>query len=509
MLSARSRLLRLSMPPPLPRLSTGIPGLDEVLGGGLLYGDTLLVIGAPGSGKTVLTLQWAVHAAAAGQKVVYVSTLSEPGARLIKHVRTLAFWDERLLGTSLFIEHVYPQVKEGVLRVVEALMATVRARGASLLILDGLETLRDFHPNPVDMRVLLHELGTALAMERCGAVITRMRLPDGPTQDANELTLTDGVVELGQQEQDASASRYLRVWKMRGSACVLGLHPLVLDGRGLTVHPRFETRPRPSAPPSEAPRLSTGALELDRMMTGGLPSGSATVVAGAPGTGKTLLALQFLIAGANAGQKGVLLTFRESVEQLCEKARMHGLALQEAIAAGLVNVLRYVPVELQGDRVLSETWSAVERSGARRLVIDSLAEVERTLPSEQRRAQVMAQHVELGRTLGVTSLCMREKGQRFGPELDFSESSLELLAENVLLMRYAELEGQLHRILSILKMRNASHDHSVRLYDLGSSGVNVRSRSESQEGLLERIGQLPSERRVKRQGDLPTRGGGE
>ncbi|WP_437814919.1 RAD55 family ATPase [Sorangium sp. So ce1078] len=482
---------------------TGIPGLDAVLGGGLFERGMLLVFGPPGAGKTTLAFQMAFHAAAAGRPVVYISTLSEPASRLIEHVGTLSFWDPRLIGRRLFLESVYPLVRRGVAEVASALIETARSHGAELLVLDGLRTIRDLHPDSPEHRYFLHEVSVALAALGCTAVVTTSEVADMHGSTPPEFTMSDAVVELRHGDGHGQQVRAMRVWKNRGAPCVPGSHAVRISAEGLAVYPRFETRPLPAAAPSSADRVSSGQPELDAMMSGGLPPGSITIAAGAPGTGKTLVLLQCLVEGARQGQKGLLVGFREPYRDLAAKARSFGLDLDGPVRDGLISVLRHAPVDLVADDVLARAVDELERTGATRLCIDGLTEIDRMIADERRRCGVLVALAELVRARGVTTLFTWETGQVVGPELDFAGSPLEVLADNVILLRYVEFQGGLRRILSILKMRDTLHDHSIRQYEIGGEGIRVLPRQESVEGLLTGIARLPSERRVKRRGTAP------
>ncbi|WP_438027164.1 RAD55 family ATPase [Sorangium sp. So ce233] len=488
---------------PTKFVDTGIPGLDHVLGGGLFQKGMLLVFGPPGAGKTTLVFQMAFHAASAGRPVVYIATLAEPASRLVEHVGTMAFWDAGQIGRQIFLESIYPLVRRGLAEVTSALIEAARSHGARLLVLDGLMTIRDLHPGSVEHRYFLQEVSAALAALGCTLVVTTSEVPDMHGSTPPECTMSDTVVELRHPDEHRQQVRALRVWKHRGAPCVLGSHAARITAEGLTVYPRFETYPLPAATPTPAERLSSGQPELDAMMSGGLPPGSVTIAAGAPGTGKTLILLHYLIEGARQGQKGLLVGFREPYRDLVAKARSFGLDLDGPVKAGLITVVRRVPVGLVADEVLAQVLDELERTGATRLCVDGLSELDRLIADEQRRSGVLAYLAELARARGVTTLFTWETGQVVGPELDFAGSPLEVLAENVILLRYVEFQGELRRILSVLKMRSTAHDHTIRQYEIGGEGIRVLAPQESAEGLLTGIARLPSERRVKRRGAAP------
>ncbi|XXY45769.1 ATPase domain-containing protein [Sorangium sp. So ce269] len=485
---------------PTKLLGTGIPGLDDVLGGGLHERGLLLVFGPPGAGKTTLVFQMAFLAASAARPVIYISTLAEPASRLIEHIGTFSFWDARLIGRRLFFESIYPLVRRSLGEVASAMIETVRSHGAQLLVIDGLMTIREFHPDPSEQRLFVHEVSVGLAALGCSAVVTTSEVPDMHGSTPSEFTMSDAVVELQQSDVHPRPVRMLRVWKNRGAPCVLGSHAVRITADGLAVYPRIETRPLPVAALPSAERMSSGQPELDEMMSGGLPRGSTTVVAGASGTGKTLVLLRCLIEGARQGQKGLLVGFREPYLKLLDRARSHGLDLDGPVRGGLITLLRHAPVDLVVDEVLAQVLAEVERAGAVRLCVDGLAELERAITEERRRYGVLASLIELVRARGVTALFTCETERGVGPELDFSGSPLQVLAENVILLRHVEFQGALRRIVSILKMRDTVHDNSIRQYEVGAEGIRVLSRAESAEGLLTGIARLPSERRAKRRG---------
>jgi circadian clock protein KaiC len=488
-------------PSPLDLLTTGIPRLDPVLGGGLSSGDALLVVGEAGAGKTTFALQVAFHSAASGRPACFVSTTSESSSKLLAHARAYGFYDEALIGNGLFLLSVYPLIEQGLDAVRAALEREVGEHGARVLVLDGLMTLHDLHPEPRELRRFLYELASMLWARGCTLLLTSSRSDPVGLHDYSEFTTADSLVRLAQRVEAGRSLRSLQVVKARGRTPLLGLHTLRLDRRGLAVFPRFESLERGREIPAVEGRVASGLPEFDAMVAGGLPAGSVTALAGSVGTGKTLFALQFLLEGARRGECGLLLSLRETEAELVRKARAFGLDLETPLAEGAVVVEHRSPVDLSVDEVVAALRESLDRVGCRRFALDGVAELVGSIPEEPRRAALMSVLSGLLRGRGVTAVIPAEVSQVVGPELDLGRTPLAGLAQNLVLLRYVEYGGELYRILSFLKARDSDFDPSIRRYAIEPSGLRVIPTSGEADPLLAGIASLASEARVKRSRD--------
>jgi circadian clock protein KaiC len=483
-------------------VETGVFNLDRVLGGGIPEGDVLLVVGPAGSGKTTLAFQVAFQAAAAGANTVYVSTLAESPPRLVRHLRSFSFFDERQIGERIFLFDIYPLIRKGVEPVIDAIVATANQREARLLVIDGLGTMRDLYPDAHQVRTFVYELAVALAPLACTIMFTNSAPAETTGSAAAELTISDGILVLGQRNLGTQTARTIQVQKMRGQAPLPGVHTLRLRGDGVSVYPRVESLVSPARDSEVGPaRITLDLPELDGMLGGGLPRGSLTVVAGAPGTGKTLTALQYLLAGARRGERGLLLGFRESPRELIQRMRAFGMDLATPVHAGLIRIVHQVPVDAAIDEVVAEALRAIGVFAPARLVIDSVAELELIAGEERRRQSVMLALAELIHAHGTTALLTRGFDQLVGPQLDLSGSPLDVLGENLMLLRYVEFRSELYRILSVVRMRESQHDRAIRQYEIGPAGLRVLARLESAEGLLTGIAHLGGSPPPPPQGD--------
>ncbi len=491
------------MPPPVtpPLLHTGVPNLDLILGGGIPREDVVLVIGLAGTGKTTLCLQTLFHAARSGESGVYVSTVSEPATKLLRHVRGFSFYDETLIGKRVFLLSAYPIIKQSLAAVSTALVRAVQEHHASLVVIDGLMSFHDLHPDRPEVRTFIYELGATLATLSCTTIVTSSGIAGTVEHQFPEFTMADGILVLEMEDVGAQTLRRIRVRKMRGLDPLLGKHSVRVDRHGLTVYPRLEAIFMPRDIGLSQERVSTGSPELDALMSGGPRAHSITLLAGAIGTGKTLAALQFIMEGATRGERGVFIGFRETRQQLLDKASFFHLDLAGAVGNGRVEIFQRAPVDLDLDRVTWEMLEMLERVAPQRVVIDSISEIEEaTTPSRSARGYMAALAGWL-QDHQISTLVVKEVPQAIGPELDFTGTPLAVLSENLILMRWVEFRGETYRILSVLKMRDSAFDASIRQYVIDHRGLRILRPSETAEGLLAGVGRMTSEmRRAPRRG---------
>ncbi|HUX85602.1 MAG TPA: ATPase domain-containing protein, partial [Chloroflexota bacterium] len=419
-------------------LETGVPNLDLILDGGIPREDVLLVVGQAGTGKTTLSLQILFHAARAGETVLYVSTVSEPVTKLLRHIRSYSFYDEQLIGKRVFLLSAYPMIRQDLSAVTEALIKTVKEHQATVVVIDGMMSFHDLHPGGTEVRTFIYDLGATLATLGCTTIVTSSGIARREERESPEFTMADGVIVLDMDEIGGQMFRRIMIRKIRGLNPLLGKHSFRLDTNGITVYPRLESTFTPTDVELGLERTATGIPELDTLMSGGPWRGSITVLAGALGTGKTLECLEFIMEGARLGEKGLFIGFRETREQLIDKARFFNIDLEGAIRDGRVDVFHRAPVDLDLDRITWEIFREVDMFAPRRLVIDSVIEIEDLVLEGRRARGYMAALAGQLRQVGVTSLISKEIPQVVGAELDFSDTPLAVLAENLMLLRWVE-----------------------------------------------------------------------
>lgn len=485
---ASSRDIIAATTPPVD--PTGVANLDLVLGGGLPRGALTLFVGPPGSGKTTLACQIAFAAAHAGRRVLLLTALSEPASKLIAHMRTLAFFDEALIGGQVRVLSLGHFLAQGWADTAEAVVTLSREERASLVVLDGFRGVGDAEANPQQARQFLYDVGTTLALAETTTLITCEADLHDPSFYP-EGTTADAIIGLHARRDDVRQRRGLEVVKVRGAAPLPGLHSLTLGPEGGVVYPRLEARVTRAAWREDADdaggagdgpegRARFDLPEFDALLGGGLTRGTPTLVVGSPGTGKTLLALHFVLAGARAGEPALFLGFHETRAQLMRKADAFALGpeLRAALApGGALTLLRRPPVELDPDVLADELLAALDRTGARRLVVDSVAAVERAVAEAgdaRRVPNYLAALVEALQERAVTTLLIKESPTLAAAALDLPADLISVVAANVVWLQQVADRGRLRRVLSVPKMRYSAHDDALRAFTIAApAGIRV------------------------------------
>ncbi|HJT78893.1 MAG TPA: ATPase domain-containing protein, partial [Gemmataceae bacterium] len=328
------------------RVRSGIPRLDYILKGGFHKGGTYNLLGPPGSGKTVLGNQLCFHHAREPDgRCVYLSLLVESHTKMLAHMASLRFFNPEAVGDRIYYVSGYQQLRDGGPEaLLHLIRATVQERKATVLVIDGMESLRHFAKGEQHVKEFVHELQAFTYMAGCTTLLMCFK---DPSYTFTENAVVDGVIELSYTLVGPRAVRELTVHKFRGGDYLLGKHEVEIGDQGIVVHPRTEIQfDKPPAQATEQRvRMAFGVQGLDRMLWGGLPSGSTAALLGAPGAGKTLLGLSFLVEGARRGQKGVYFGFYEPPPRLLEKAGSVGIELEQYVRQGLIEVIWQPPLE--------------------------------------------------------------------------------------------------------------------------------------------------------------------
>ena len=475
-----------------PRIATGITGFDEIVGGGLFAGGVYIVMGLPGAGKTILGNHFAFHHARSGGRAVYVTLLSETHGRLLAFLQTMSFFDGDAVGSTLRYLNGYTAVEsEGLPGLLKLVRQIVRESKASLLVIDGMITAATIANSEVEYKKFVNELQSWIEVIGCTVVLL---MSARASELRPEYTMVDGIVELEYVRTGSRRVRELTVVKFRGCAYLEGKHTYDITSDGITVFPRVEARfgLRPRAAEGED-LAAFGVPGLDRILGGGLARNSTTLLLGASGTGKTVLGLQFLAAGLEAGEPALHLSFCEDPVATMALGEALGLRLAEHARSGKLTSIWDPVHEPVLDRIGHDVVAAAEQAGARRLFIDGLESVRGAASAERLPAFWAALSQEL-RSRGVTVIASAEGRQASFQDIAAPVPGISAIADSVIYLGRAERGAALAPVLGVSKTRGKPHDRRLVKYEVTHRGIRI-GRSIGEDGAA---AATPGLRKVRR-----------
>jgi circadian clock protein KaiC len=469
-------------------LATGVPGLDVLLGGGLTEYSFTLIAGAPGSGKTTLAHQIMFALAGPERRALFFTVLGEPPLKMLRYQQQFSFFDMAKVGPDIRYVNLADDLRAGHFHgVLERIMREVEDFGPGLVFVDSfrsvMQSARSGNEGLSDLQQFIQELGSRMATWQA----TTFLIGEYSQADVEAnpiITVADGMMTLYQASDDNSSLRKLRVNKMRGQAHMTGAHTMRIAGDGIRVYPRLlpplATDRRPGVPVDRNPRrIPTGVAGVDELMHGGLPQGHTMLVSGPTGAGKTIMGTRFLQAGAALGEKGVALFFEKGT------ARLRNAELAEIVQAGHVTVVESRSLSLSVEELMDEMCSAIDATGATRVVIDSLSEIGLYLAPEVRadlRVAVFRTLAELAKR-GVSAMVTVGTEDDY-THASFSPDELCFLTDAVLSMRYVEYEGALRKFMTVVKVRGVDHSSDLREYNITAAGIEVLPKAPHLNGIL-------------------------
>lgn len=466
----------------LRALATGVPGLDQVLGGGLPEFSFNLIAGPPGCGKTTLAHQMMFALATPERPALYFTVLGEPPLKMLRYQQQFDFFDNTAINTAIRFINLSEETLAGDLsRVLARIVAEVEAHGPAFVFVDSFRSVAlastadgNLHNN---LQRFVQQLGMLMTSWQATTFLIGEYFVES---DPNPVfTVADGLIWLRQSVQRNSMVRKMEIMKMRGKPSLPGLHTFRIDHSGVRVFAPVSAQPPGTPSRRTGVRLPMGVPELDAMLGGGLPQGYSLLIAGPSGSGKSLLAAAFLAEGARQGDNGVLVTF----EQQPQRSRIPVLA--ELIASGKVGVVDSRAPDLSIDEILLLLVAEIERLDATRVVIDSLSAFELALAPtfrEDFRESLSRMVVALAAT-GVTALMTSELEDRY-TDLRFSPYGTAFMTDAIIVQRYIEVDSRLRRVIAVVKVRASAHSDALREFHIDDTGIRIGAALPQQEGLL-------------------------
>ncbi len=468
-------------------ISTGIAGLDAILGGGLTRDRLYLLEGDPGTGKTTMALQFLIEGARRGEPVLYI-TLAENEVELRAVAQSHGF---SLEGVTVYeiipAESVLdPDEQYTVLHpsevelgeTSERILSTIEQLNPTRVVLDSLSELQLLAATALRYRRHVLALKQYFAKRACTALFLDDKTAVSGDQQVR--SIAHGVISLQQQESAYGPERrILRVLKYRGIDYRRGPHDYAIVSGGIIAYPRLVAAE--SRELVKRGQVTSGLPELDALLGGGIEEGSSTLIAGPTGTGKSSLAAQFVKAATERGRKAAMFVFEESQNTLLNRVDGLGMDLRAPLAAGRLTINQIDPAELSPGQFAHKVCKAADE-GAAVIVIDSLNGYLNAMPEGRflttRLREVLTY---LGQRGVVTFLIGVQQGV-----VGAMENGVEVsyLADNVLLLRYFEADGEVHKALSVFKKRGSRHETTLRAFDITAQGVRVGAVLKEFRGIL-------------------------
>ncbi len=466
------------------RLRSSVAGLDEALCGGLLEGRTYLLKGAPGTGKTILASHYCCDAARAGRNSLYVTLLAESHAELLQNLRTFSFFDEGAARKHMRFASGYSALMDGGLEgLAKVLRAEVRERNCRILVIDSINLAIERSSRSEAVKRFMRDLGTYCGM--LGCTVLQIATSHGVAGKFYFIeTIVDGIVELGVDSKDLRDVRTASVVKHRGSSHLEGKHYFEITSAGCVVHPRLEAKvsgaPRPAA--KRAERVAFGIEALDAMLRGGVIEGSSTAVLGPPGAGKTVLGMQFLEEGARRDEPCLYFGFFEPPPIDLGKPKGGGPAMLHHARRKRLELFWRPPLEHSIDEIAEIILGAVRRSGARRVFVDGVDGFRLCSAFPERLPRFFGALTNELRSLGATSL-FSQGIELFSSRISEGDEGISRFFENLLLLRYVEVRSHLHRLFSILKVRESDYDTAIREFRIKGGDIELADSCANAEAL--------------------------
>jgi circadian clock protein KaiC len=490
------------------KLPTGVRGLDDILGGGIPEYSFNIIGGMPGCGKTTMAHQIVFANATPQKPAVYFSVLGEPVFKMLRYQQQFSFFDESRLGKDIRFINLSDSVLEKDLNaVLEEIIQQVTSLNAGIVVIDSFRTVvrkAMGEVGAVEMHSFIHRLGQFLTGWQATTFLVGEYVED-EIRDNPLFTMVDGILWLSQVTERNSVVRKLQVVKLRGQASVPGLHTVRINDAGLQAFSRTLGLIGNKAKPARRRHLSIGIPELDKMLGGGILEGDSLLVAGPSGTGKSALATQFIAEGLRQGEPGIMAIFEERPNGYMQRAGTFGLNLKGAQEKGTLETLYLRPLDLSVDETMQEILDAIKRVGAKRLVIDSLVGFEMALAPGFRADFRESLYRMIGALTGagITILSTVEVEDTF-TGFPFSHYAISFLTDDIIRFRYAEIAGQLRKVMVVVKMRGGNHSKDIREYVITSKGVVViHPRRTDYHGLITGIPEQTGPRRAQENETAP------
>lgn len=456
---------------------TGVTGLDYVLHGGLPRQRIFLLHGGPGTGKTTLGMQFLMEGARQGERTLYITLLQTRDEVLgvaDSHGWTLAGVEllelpENVQETAAAEQTIFRTGEVELHEVMDAIIEAIKTHRPQRLLLDSVSELAVLVDNPYQLRRQLIKLKRTLADVQCTALFTLGMLDQ---ELASLQTMVHGVIELNMHSPVyGRPRRSLEVTKMRGRTFVGGYHDYQIATGGLVVYPRLKANGTQDHDCSERSTIASGNMQFDAMLGGGLEEGTACLITGTSGVGKSTLTSLYAQAAAERGDRSLILCFDERKKTFLRRAQGLEMALPRYVEQGLIDLRQYDVGQISPGELMQAIRCAVDEQAVKIVVLDSITGYLNAMPDEHSLILQLHELLSYLGDQGVLTLLVVSAQNTFGGARPTVSASY--LADTVVVMRYFEAQGQVRRCIAVLKKRHGSHESAIREVSIGRGGIQV------------------------------------
>jgi circadian clock protein KaiC len=454
-----------------------------------------LIAGDPGSGKTTLTHQIIFANATEERPAIYFTILGEPALKMLRYQQQFTFFDMRKVNKAIhFINLSQEAMERNLGSVLESIVGHVERINPAIVVVDSFRTLVRATNDPEPGKMHLSEFVQRLAMHLTSWQVTSFLIGEYEEQEMREnpvFTMADGIVVLTQSVDRNSMVRKIRVPKMRGLSPQPGYHTARINNDGVQIYPRMIKPVEDSQEKLPSRMISTGISGLDEMLGGGTLTGNAILIAGPAGSGKTTTAIQFIAEGVKQGEPGVMALFEETTPKYLDQARGFGFDLEPMIEEGKLEMVYIRPLDLSMDEMLYAIQEAVDRVGAKRVVMDSISGLQAALAPtfEQDFRESLYRLLGAMTGMGITVLMTVELTENYN-ELRFTPHIVSFLTHDIILQRYIEIDSKLSRMITVVKTRGRKHSSDLRSYEVTEKGIVVGEVLKQYRGLITSVPEL-------------------
>jgi circadian clock protein KaiC len=463
--------------------ATGIEDFDHILQGGFPKGAVVLLAGSSGSGKTIFSLQWLFEGIRRGEPGVYLS-LTEPLFKIVQNLEKMNFYQRDAIEQEqlriLDFRDRFSGIGYNPKEILEFIEEQIKETHAKRLCIDSITAIAYQYNDKVQIRTFIFELGKILAALGCTTILTsEVATHDMYSIYEVEEFISDAILRLDQIRVKNDFQRQLTIIKVRGKSFASEAIPMKISNDGIKLFPKI--KPKLSYG-SSTERTSTGNINIDEMLHGGLIQGSTTLAVGATGTGKTLLSLQFLVNGLQKNEHCVYFGFEESREQLIRNAKSFGWNLEDFEEQGLLTIRCVYPNDFLLEEHFKEIAQIFRGKKVSRCVVDSLSALAHAFGEDDFSNFSVRLNGYL-KSQTVTTVFTATAGALIG-SAQLAEYNLSTLTDCILMLRYVEMQGSLESVISVVKMRGSQHCKNLRQYTISDKGIVVGESLSNYEGVM-------------------------